>query len=182
MTQQQIASLQSVLTNAHNQYYNDLRRYSVYKLSNNALSEDLVQETFLKTWKYLVEGGKIQAMRSFLYHIINNLIIDQYRKHKTVSLDALVEDGFEIGSDEQARIFNQHDGDTALLMVSRLPAKYRKIIYMRYKQSLSLKEMSEATGQSRNAVAVQVCRGMKKLKSLYSHSQSSKKAPAMGRQ
>jgi hypothetical protein len=41
------------------------------------------------------------------------------------------------------------------------------VIKMRYMQDLSLKEMSLITGQTQNAMAVQVHRGLAKLKDLY---------------
>ena len=41
----------------------------------------------------VVKNGKIDIMKAFLYHVLNRLIIDEYRKHKTVSLDSIMENG-----------------------------------------------------------------------------------------
>jgi len=41
------------------------------------------------------------------------------------------------------------------------------VMKMRYMQNLSLKEIALITGQSKNATAVQVHRGLKKLKQFY---------------
>jgi len=131
--------------------------------------EDLVQDTFMKTWSYLVKGGKIDVMKAFLYHVLNNLIIDEYRKKKTASLDVLLEKGFEPGKDPSERLLNALDGKAALLLIQQLPDRYRKVLNMRYVQDLSLSEMSLLTGQSKNAMAVQVHRGLEKLKLLYNH-------------
>ena len=38
---------------------------------------------------------------------------------------------------------------------------------MKYVQDLSLEEMSQATGQTKNSLAVNIHRGLKKLKLLY---------------
>jgi DNA-directed RNA polymerase specialized sigma24 family protein len=46
---------------------------------------------------------------------------------------------------------------------------YQKVMRMRYMQDLSLAEMSLVTGQSRNTIAVQLHRGLAKLKLLYNH-------------
>lgn len=59
------------------------------------------------------------------------------------------------------------DGKRALLLISRLPEKYREVIRMRYVQDLSLKEISLITGKSKNTIAVQMHRGLEKLKKLY---------------
>ena len=55
-----------------------------------------MQDTFIKTWNYLAREGKIDLMKPFLYHILNCLIIDEYRRHKNFSLDALMSDGFDV--------------------------------------------------------------------------------------
>ena len=138
-----------------------------FKTHDHATGEDLVQDTFIKTWRYLVKGGKIDLMKAFLYHILNQLIIDEYRKQKTSSLDSLLEKGFVPSVDYSERMINTFDGKTAVSLIRHLPIKYRKVLRMRYVQDLSLKEISLLTGQSRNAVAVQVHRGLAKLKILY---------------
>ena len=152
---------------AYHDYERGLNLHSFFKTHDRALGEDLVQETFMKTWGYLVRGGRIDVMKAFLYHTLNCLIVDEYRKHKTVSLDILMEKGVEPPIGHPAHNFNVLDGKAALLLIMKLPEKYRKVIRMRYVQDLSLKEMSLITGQSKNTIAVQMHRGLEKLKLLY---------------
>ncbi len=167
MTPKQEKQRQAIMTVANHDYRRGLNLYAFFKLHERAISEDLVQDTFMKTWNYLVKGGKIETMKAFLYHILNNLIVDEYRKHKTISLDVLLEKGFEPSTDYAERIFNILDGKAALLLILRLPEKYQKIMRMKYVQDLSLKEMSFITGQSKNTIAVQMHRGLDRLKLLY---------------
>jgi len=155
------------LTEAHVDNVKRMNSYAFFKVNNHETGQDLVQDTFMKTWKYLVNGGKINLMKPFLYHVLNQLIIDEYRKHKTSSLDIILEKGFEPGSDPTERVYNVFDGKAALLLIRYLPAKYEKVMRMRYMQDLSLKEIALITGQSQNAVAVQAHRGLVKLKVLY---------------
>lgn len=169
MTPKQKIQQQGVLTTAHNNYGKGLSSHAFFKVNNRATSEDLVQDTFMKTWNYLVKGGKIDVMKSFLYHILNNLIIDEYRKRKIASLDVLIEKGYEPSSNPSESLFNILDGKKALLLIQRLPQKYQKVMRMRYVQDLSLKEMSLVTGQSKNTIAVQLHRGLAKLKLLYKY-------------
>ncbi|NTV22716.1 MAG: RNA polymerase sigma factor [Candidatus Yonathbacteria bacterium] len=156
-----------VLTKAYHDYAKGMRSYSSFKTSDSATGDDLVQDTFIKTWKYLVKGGKINLMRAFLYHVLNQLIIDEYRKHKTASLDELIEKGFEPSITTSERIFDIFDGKIALLLIKELPEKYQRVLRMRYIQDLSLEEISLITKQSKNATAVQIHRGLEKLKKLY---------------
>ncbi|MEK7602374.1 MAG: RNA polymerase sigma factor [Patescibacteria group bacterium] len=166
---QKAKDLEDTMTGAYNDYEKALNRHSYFKVHNHELGEDLVQDTYMKTWAYLLKGGKIELMRAFLYHTLNCLIIDEYRKKKSSSLDVLIDKGFEPGTSDTERLVNALDGKAALLLIARLPPKYQIIMHMRYIQSLSLSEMSEVTGQTKNAMAVQVHRGMEKLKVLYHH-------------
>lgn len=157
----------ALLTLAHHDHQKGLTARAFFKLHDRNLGEDLVQDTFMKTWIYLVKGGKIDTMKAFLYHILNNLIVDEYRKHTTTSLDALLEKGFEPSAGDPRRLFGVLDGKAAMLLIPCLPEKYQKVMRMRYVQDLSLKEMSIITGQSCNTMSVQAHRGLEKLKSLY---------------
>jgi RNA polymerase sigma-70 factor (ECF subfamily) len=168
MTQKQEVKWDEALTAAHRDFEKGLNTHAFFKINNRAMGQDIVQDTFMKTWVYLAKGGKIDVMKAFLYHVLNNLIVDEYRRRKTTSLDVLMEKGYEpvIGNSNK-NLFEALDGKSAMLLIARLPKAYQKIMRMRYVQDLSLKEMSLITGQSRNALAVQAHRGLEKLKALY---------------
>ena len=173
MTQQQLKIKQSELTLAHHDYQKQLRRYSLSKVSNPALAEDLVQDTFLRAWNYLLKGGKVDTMKSFLYQILHRLIIDEYRKGKrTSSLDDLVEKGFEPSvqnnsGEEFSHISTVIDGKATMLLIRQLPERYRKVVSMKYVDNMSLEEISEVVGKSKNTIAVQLHRGLIKLKEIF---------------
>lgn len=170
MTLQHQEKLKTLLTVAHRNHERELKARAVFKVGDRDLSEDLVQKTFMKTWNYMLKGGEIETMKAFLHHVLNSLIVDEYRRRKAISLDALLEKGFEPSVDELPRIINKLDSKSAALLVKRLPEKYKKVIYLRFIKDLALEEMSDITGQSKNTVAVQVHRGLQMLKSIY-HSQ-----------
>lgn len=167
MNSKQKVARQAVLTKAHHDYDKKLNAHAFYKTSERERSSDLVQDTFTKTWLYLAKGGKIDVMKSFLYHVLNNLIVDEYRKRKTLSLETLVGGGFEAGFDPSEHLTNSLDGRAAILLIQRLPKAYQSVMRMRYVEDLSLAEIILVTGQSKNALAVQLHRGLVKLKVLY---------------
>lgn len=173
MTSSEIKQKEEILNMAYNEYGAALKRFALSKIQSPDVCEDLVQNTFIKTWKYLVGGGKIEMMKAFLYHVLNNLVVDEYRKckRKAVSLESLIETGFQPFTDEAERIMDIIDSKAAAILIDRLSDKYQKIIKMRFIQNLTLEEMSESIGQSKNAIAVQVHRGLEKLKCLYQEAQ-----------
>ena len=156
-----------MMTTAYHDYEKGLNSYAFWKTRDHEIGEDMVQDSFMKTWKYLAKGGKIDVMKSFLYHVLNNLIVDNYRKHKSISLETLLEKGLEPGADNSDRMMNVLDGNTAMALIERLPEKYRRVMRMRYAQDMSLHEISMITGQTKNAIAVQLHRGLEKLKILH---------------
>ena len=166
MTLKQQKQQKTVFNESYSDHKGGLSSYAFSKVNNRATSEDLVQNTFMKTWIYLARGGKIDIMKSFLYHVLNDLIVDEYRKHKATSLDVLLEKGFEPKASGSGRLLNILDGKAALLLIQRLPEAYQKVMRMRYVQLLSLEEMHLITGQSKNTIAVQAHRGLEKLRSL----------------
>ena len=169
MTFPQEAQQRLLFSLAYYDYNKLLNSHAYFKLNDHSLGEDLVQNTFLKTWKYILKGGKIETMKAFLYHVLNDLVVDEYRKKKATSLDVLIDKGFEQSTDDSGHLLDSLDGKAALLSISRLPQKYQRVMNMRYIQYLSLKEMSLIIGQSKNAIAVQAHRGLEKLKLLYNN-------------
>lgn len=158
----------NILSLAHHDFEKSLLLHAFYKIHNKETSADLVQETFMKTWKYLLKGGEITLMRAFLFHILNNLIIDEYRKKKSVSLDKLLEKGYEPETPGPEKVINFLDGKRVMGLVQYLPQIYSECIRMKYLQELSMDEMSDVTGKTKNCLTVRLHRGLEKLYLLYS--------------
>ncbi len=169
MPTKQEVEQEAQMTLAHTDFDKMLNAYAFFKVNNREIGQDLVQDTFMKTWSYLVKGGKIDAMKSFLYHVLNNLIVDEYRKrkNKSSSLDVLLDAGFEPGVDESERLMDIFDGKSAIILIKDLPKMYHIVMTMRFEKGLSLKEISIITGKTENTIAVQVHRGLAKLRVLY---------------
>ncbi len=154
-------------TEAHTDFNKGLNTYASFKVNSLALSEDLVQDTFIKTWSYLARGGEIVKMKAFLYHVLNGLIIDEYRKHRSSSLDVLIEKGFDPHDNSFERETTIFDGKIAVLLIGQLPKSYQKLMRMRYVHDLSLAEIALITGKTKNTTAVHAHRGLERLRILY---------------
>jgi RNA polymerase sigma-70 factor (ECF subfamily) len=144
-----------------------LFRHCLFKISNRELALDLVQETFARTWEYLASGKEVNNVKGFLFKVANNLIIDEYRKKKSVSLETLQEQtGFDAPvHDHKKTIFNV-EVDTVLSYINRLDDKYKEVILMRYVNDYSPKEIAGMLGESENAVSVRINRGLKKVQEM----------------
>src|SRR3989338_205487 len=141
--------------------------FCYFKISDREVAKDLVQETYTKTWIYLQKGEVIENIRAFFYRTLGNLIIDEYRKKKTVSLDTMSESGFDPVFQDSEDIENKIDGGMALGMLGQIPPMYREEIFMKYVQDMTLSEIAEITNETENAIAVKVHRGLKKIKEIF---------------
>ncbi len=152
--------------------YNDaLFRHALLRISNREKAVDLVHDTFTKVWSYIRDGYEIDNFRPFLYKVLNNLIIDEYRKRKESSLDALLEmEGVDEGSfDELSEstvetLAATIDGKKAFELLEELPDQYREVILLRFVDQLGPREISELIEESENVISVRIHRGLKLLR------------------
>jgi RNA polymerase sigma-70 factor (ECF subfamily) len=144
-----------------------LFRYSLFKVSDRDLAKDLVQETFLRAWNHVAQGGSVDNFKAFFYRVLGNIIIDQYRKKKAISLDSLTDTGFDIKVDEGGRIADMIDGKMALEVIGQIPEKYREVIFMKYVQDMTNQEIAEFLKETENSISVKLHRGIKKIKEIF---------------
>lgn len=65
-------------------YFESLRGFLYYKTGNIDLAEDLVQEVFIKVWEKR-DDIKKETVKSLLYTIANNLMINHFNHQKVVA-------------------------------------------------------------------------------------------------
>ncbi|MEN9922046.1 MAG: hypothetical protein RL097_322 [Candidatus Parcubacteria bacterium] len=156
---------------AFDEYNDALFRHAFLRVSNRERAIDLVHDTYTKVWSYLRDGYKIDSFRPFLYKVLNNLIIDEYRKRKETSLDALLEvEGVDEGSFDDLSestvemLAATIDGRKAFELLEQLPEQYREVIIYRFIDQLGPREISELIEESENVVSVRLHRGLKLLR------------------
>lgn len=151
---------------AHDAYADALFRHCYFRVYDRELAKDLVQETFCRTWTYLSQGKEIKNIRAFLYRILHNVIVDEIRRKKPLSLDQLVEEGFS-PKDESAPDMEQRLVVKDIIQkLGLLDESHREIMQMRFIDDLSPKEISAVLGVSENVVSVRIHRGINKLRQL----------------
>ena len=147
-------------------------RHSYFRVHDRELAKDLTQEAFARMWEYLAAGKAVDNKKAFLFRILNNLIIDYYRKKKELSLDAMAESGFDPKGDGHESVEAFALGQEALRAVGGLDENFREVITLRYVNDLSIGEIAEITRESENAVSVRLHRAVKKLKDVLEHGPS----------
>ncbi|MCA9358162.1 RNA polymerase sigma factor [Candidatus Kaiserbacteria bacterium] len=156
---------------AFDEYNDALFRHAYLRVSNREKAIDLVHDAYTKVWSYIRDGYQIDSFRPFLYKVLNNLIIDEYRKRKEASLDALMEqEGVDEGSFDDLSentvemLAATIDGRKAFDLLEELPDQYREVIIYRFVDQLGPREISELIEESENVISVRIHRGLKLLR------------------
>jgi len=165
-------------TNIYNEESDSVFRFCLLRVSDREKALELTQETFTRLWSSMVLGnlpagrqGKIANPRALAYTVARNLIIDWYRRVKSISLESLSgEDGdkeFEV-PDEKATLEIELNVDSrrVLSMLERLEPQYREVIHLRYVEDLSPKDIAEVLKLNPNTVSVRITRGLEALRRL----------------
>lgn len=154
-------------TDAFNRHSDALFRHSFFRVSNRQIAIDLVQEAFTKTWVQITKGEVILNFQSYLYHVLNNLIIDHYRKKKSLSLDSLADVGFDPVGTGAFEIESSAEHEQIMKVLDTLPKSDRDVIVMRYIDGLPVKHIAQVLNESENGVSVKLHRAIKKMKTIF---------------
>jgi len=138
---------------------NKVFAYISMYIRDQALAEDLFQDTFMKVIQS-VKAGRYQDNGKFIswvMRIAHNLIIDHFRRIKqmnTVSNDDYESDLFnsrKLAEDnvEDDMIRRQIQKDVRK-MISMLPDDQREVVILRHYAELSFREIADTTGVSIN--------------------------------
>lgn len=152
----------------YEKYHNDIFRFCMVKLSDRETSLDITQEVFLRFWKKFLEQDTHENVRAFLYQIARNLVIDFYKKKKSIPINDIR--SFEKSEDlihevEKTLSFSIDAGKT-LFLLQKLPESMREVLTLRYLHELSISEISTITGKSPGYVSTLIHRSLKKMREI----------------
>ena len=134
--------------------------YIMCIVKNDDLANDLFQETFLKVITKLQnrQYSNTGNLYCWITRIAHNVIIDYYRRQKNDKVvDAPKENDLSIiksadvvGDNRETEMSNNQTMRDIVFLMNQLPEQQRNVVYMRYFQNLSFKEIAEETNVSIN--------------------------------
>lgn len=160
---------------AYETYADALFRHCYYRVYNRERAQEVVQETFMKTWEVVSRGEEIRNFRAYVYRVARNLIIDEARRRKLrteTSLEDMREaSGFDPGEDKTRTILDRMEGAQALRLLARLSDEDQEILMLRYVDELDPKEIAEMLEVTPNVVSVRSHRALKRLREIINQQQ-----------
>ena len=137
-----------------------LYSYILFVVHDPETANDVFQETFVKVITKLQDGKYTDSGKfSFwLTRIAHNVMMDNYRHQKTTQIVEPTEDNDlnKLRSNDVTDINRENEYVNTQVMndvrnlMEALPAPQREVVYMRFYQDLSFKEIAEITGVSIN--------------------------------
>ncbi|MDE6689001.1 MAG: sigma-70 family RNA polymerase sigma factor, partial [Prevotella sp.] len=134
--------------------------YIMFVVRDHDIADDIFQETFVKVIVKLQQGqytnsGKFQF---WLTRIAHNCIMDWYRQQQGRHIvEPNAENDLQklkgsapIDICREMELVNEQVLTDVKKLMEALPASQREVVYMRYYQELSFKEIAELTGVSIN--------------------------------
>lgn len=134
--------------------------YILFVVHEQDLANDIFQETFVKVITKLQEGRYIDSGKfsAWIMRIAHNVIMDWYRDNRAKNIVETSDDndlsnvtGNDITDfNIEDRYVNEQVLRDVKKMMNLLPPTQRKIVFMRFYQEMSFKEIAETTGVSIN--------------------------------
>lgn len=134
--------------------------YIYFVVRNRDVAEDIFQDTFVKVIIRLQHGEYLPSgkFNAWLTRIAHNLIMDRFRAMQNDTVVDVDEDndmakveGAEVADQPvEAYFVNEQVLSDVKHLMDKLPPTQREVVFMRYFQEMSFKEIAEATGVSIN--------------------------------
>lgn len=140
------------------------------------LSEDLVQNTFLRIlkYRYLFRGEPASwtgggDFKAWMFHIARNVNNDHHRKNRIKATEELENWQERIGHYENRSVEMEQIEEHQLLSMAmeRLPEDKREVLLLSKFQEKKYSEIGEVLGCTEGAVKVKVFRALQELKMIY---------------
>lgn len=138
--------------------YVPLGMYALRIVEEVMVADDIVQEAFLKAWRYSEDGGVIESFSSFMYRTVRNECLLFLRSKKETVGEEFIQEVSEIDidtSERDARIWRA---------VATLPEKCRKVLLMGKQQGFSNAEIADELGISEKTVRNQMTKALSRLR------------------
>jgi RNA polymerase sigma-70 factor (ECF subfamily) len=134
-----------------------LRAYLLHLTNDDALADDLLQESFIRLLKS-AGGVQEEKRRSYLYTIATRLVYDHWRRLKVRR--KWIEEATGGAPVTQERGTLRYDMEAAF---GKLSPQQRSLLWLAYVEECEHKEIAEALGVGQKSVKVLLHRAKKKI-------------------
>jgi RNA polymerase sigma-70 factor (family 1) len=148
------------LKNLHDKYFHQMLLFARKSVNDPLLAEELVSDCFIKIWENRSRIVIKVSVKSYLYLMLRNSIIDHYR-HRQLATKSLGQIP-EIAEEDVFDHFMQYAKLYAAL--EKLPQQRQKILELAVFDALTYDEIAGKLGITKNTVKTQIARAYRYLR------------------
>jgi RNA polymerase sigma-70 factor (ECF subfamily) len=149
-----------------------LYRYLVRQCRDAAAAEELFQDV----WMNLIRARSTYTVQAkfatYLYRLAHNRLIDQYRKHGHAAVTSFEDEGDgalaalpdERDSPAEDRLDSKRQAGRLLELIAELPEAQREAFLLQQEGGMSVEEIAQATGVTRETAKSRLRYAMNRLK------------------
>lgn len=160
----------SCLATLFERHHRDVYQFFLRMLRHKALSEDLVQEVFLKMLKKADSFRGEGSFRGWMFCIARNAALEHIRKNKRRGDEALDDETLEKLSDERSAeqtAAGREKVDLVMQAIATLPAAMQEVIFLGRFEFDSFEELGQALDCNAGTARVRMHRAMSQLSTTF---------------
>lgn len=151
-------------------FYEDLYNYGFKITRSKDITEDGLQDLFLKLWKSRENLANVENIKAYLFTAIRRVLIDNLRWHNRYIEAEKYTESLEIEfSAEDLIIKNQFDAEiknNLINALNKLSARQKEAIYLRYFDNLDFDNIASVMEINVQSVRNLIHRGLLTLRDL----------------
>ena len=156
---------ESAFTALFTSYSRLLFAYALSLSRDHAMAQDILQNVYLKIWKFRSNLNPKLSIRSFLFKAVYNEFINQYKQKKTISiLEQKYMDALNKMYAQSEDVIQKQQIEFINSEIEKLPSKCKLIFKMSKKEGLSNQEISKYLGVSIKTVEGHITNAFRRLK------------------
>lgn len=156
---------QGIMVRYWNRLFGYVRRMSYFSQED---IEDILQEVFIKVYRYLNDYDDTLTFSTWIYKITRNCVIDEIRKRKSRPKDVWLEaqewrnvfrDKLNLEKELSAKI----SVEKVKKIIEKLPFEYKEVLVLRFLEEKDYEEIMDILQKPKGTVASLIARGRKML-------------------
>lgn len=158
------------ITTIWEKFNQELTHYIAKKVKDRNDVDDILQDSFLRIIANMENINNARKLKSYLYGIVHNTIMDFYRKEKRKQQKDIQIENHLLAQQEEVEV-ERELGDIIQLcciepFMEQLPPKYRQAIQLTLFEGLSQKQLAKQLKISYSGAKSRVQRGRDRLKEM----------------
>ena len=151
-------------------YIDSVYRFALCMAENESDAQDLVQDTYLKEYRFFDKFQEGTNCKAWLLTILKNTFINNIRRDRRhpqmLRLSEMKERGMElpIDADPEYKVFGDMFGDDVTAAMDAMPDGYRTVVLLADVEGLSYREIADIVDCPIGTVMSRLSRGRKLLR------------------